>query len=222
MKKLLVAFLATLAVCSFGQDLKETHGKTNAQILAMGYDKWYAFYTKLEGESTAGMSQASWKYSEALAWRNDGLIKKLPIEGRIRMSSLRIHLVRFEEKVLQAGMGLTGGGTIWHVIGAGARVSLEETLYGVLGGKVKAAPAMIVSKVTKAMDALVKDVANSKPGEFYPEFKKAETLKLCQEAKAILKGIVGLAAKLDRKGSDRVLQFCLDRIGDAQEQKPGR
>jgi len=218
MKKLLVVLVAALAVCSFGQDLKDTHGKTNAQILAMGFDKWYSYYTKADGgESTASMSMASYTYSTALAWRNDRLIGKLPKAGQAKMKALRAQLVTFNEKMLQAGESLTGGGTIWHIIGASAGVSLEETLYGLLGGKEKPAPAMVVSKVTKALDALDKEVANAKDSDFYEPFKKSETVKLVADARAVLKKIVASAVLFDRKGSDRILSFCHDRIGDARQ-----
>jgi len=223
MKKLAVALLLVLAALGAAQDLKDTYGKTNAQILAMGYDKWYAFYTKADGgESTASMSHAAYTYSEALAWRNDKLIAKLPKQGQTKVKSLRDLLHKFDEKILQTGMALTGGGTMWHIIGADAQVNLEEALYGVLGGKVKAAPAMVVSKATKALDGLTKAVAATKDSDYFGEFKKTDTLKLCEDAKDILKQIVAIAAGLDRKGSDHVLNFCYQQIDEATQQNPNR
>jgi len=48
----LLCILITVSMAQ-AQDIKETYGKTNSQILAMGYDKWYDYYTSKAGEMEA-------------------------------------------------------------------------------------------------------------------------------------------------------------------------
>src|SRR5687767_3790157 len=115
--KAVVFLLAVLSMAlAHGQDLKETHGKTNDQILAMGYDKWYEFFTGKAGETTQGMAQAGYKFAEALRWRNKGLEAKLSPAGRKSMAKLRLAIDEFGVSVIQVERALNGGGTMWFLV----------------------------------------------------------------------------------------------------------
>lgn len=217
MRAALLVLIALVASLCHGQDLKETHGKTNAQILAMGYDKWYGFYTRIEGESTLGMSSAAILYAGALAWRNDEIIAK---QGPVKQSQskrLRELFDKFSDDMNDVGRALTGGGTIWTTIGASAQVDVEETLYALLGGRMKAAPALFTSKVNKELDLLGKDVDAMDESLVPAGFKKSDVIAQVAHAKDLFKEIVKFAKYRSRADSDRILSFCLGRVKDARQ-----
>jgi len=222
MRTILVAFIALVAALGSAQDLKETHGKTNAQIIAMGYDKWYGFYTKLEGESTMGMSSAAVLYASALAWQNDGIIAKQAPVKQSQSKKLRELFGKFADDMANLGKTFTGGGTMWTVIGAGFQVDVEETLYALLGGHAKAAPHLVVSKVDKELESVRKELVGMGDKDFYGVYTRDEAMKSLSDAKQVYQELVKFAKYRSRADSDRILGFCLDRVNDARQQEPKR
>lgn len=129
--RLLAAFIVSCAVHTACAQ-KSTFGKTNAQILKMGRQQWFGFYTSKAGESTMGMADAERIYGEALMERND---KLLPKESRIRQSAIktiRKSARAVGDQVVMIGMAYSGGGTMWTPVLAGVLADVEEGIYGLL------------------------------------------------------------------------------------------
>lgn len=209
----LVWLAASVAVC---QDLKETYGKTNAQILSMGYDKWYAFFTGKEGEHTQGMARSGYFYADALAWRNRGLLARQPSASRSRLIKTEKALKSFGSSVIEVQRALSGGGTLWQLTRSSDAVDVQETVYALLGGKSKAAKRMMVSMAKKELDALAKDLSSSPESTWQFEFTKSAAQKDLKMATASFNELVSLAKGLSRSNSDHVLGYCLRVMSNAQ------
>ncbi len=217
MKRFLTGCILVLAVsAAMAQDLKETYGKTNAQILAMGYDKWYAFFTGKEGETTQGMARSGYFYAEALAWRNKGLMTKLSATVRGRYQKLETSLKSFGLSVIEVQRALSGGGTLWQLTHSTDAVDVQETMYALLSGKAKPSKPMVVSQVKKELDALGKEVDSAPETTWQYEFKKPAAQADWKKAVAAYGQIVALAKGLDRKKSDHTLSYCLRVMDNAQ------
>ncbi len=190
------------------QDKTATYGKSNAQILAMGRSRWYDFYTtKGGGESTASMSSAEALYGEALAWRNDKF-------GKARIGRLRRLLQDTKSDAVSVGSAITGGGTMWNVIGAGLYADAEQTLYAILS-KTGNAPKRRVSDVEKSYTRLRAAFRKSGSGTL-PEFRKDGPAALVR-LRRDLDGVIAEATRQPRKGSDALLDFCIKSMDAGRE-----
>lgn len=211
-RALTVAFACLASCYVFAQDLTQTHGKKDSEILAMGYDKWYKFYTGKEGESTAGMCLATTLYAESMARRNDNLMRKASTGSKAQLLSLRSLLNKFGETMTNCGYAHSGGGTIWNLSYANVPYNTETVLWGMLGGGVPKAKAM---KVSDARNALAKTKAMmSKKSEFDG---RDEDWKMLQDnlksADSLMNQTISIASKTPRSHSDLILSF-LQNWGD--------
>lgn len=207
--------LALLAATTLGhaQDLTETHGKTNRQILAMGYNKWYAFYTKLEGESTMGMSNALGLYAAAVADRTNHELARLGPKAAAQGKRLRKLLYEYMHAGVDLGSSFTGGGTIWHLNGASYAMDLEDAVAKLTTPTPKA-PPRVVSDVTKQFPILRKRLNGP---DIQSDYRK-EGLESLERMEATFPKIVAEAKSLTRKQSDAVLEYCRNLAIDLQKQ----
>jgi hypothetical protein len=191
-------------------DYNSTFGKTEEEILAMGEDKWNAFYSSKAGDSTAAMVGMNGIYGEALLHRNEKLAKKASPAAQTRVEKLRKLMDDFGGEAVGLGSNFTGGGTIWSPISAEIETDSETVIYAILGGESKKPKHEVVSSVSKQLDALkamiMKDKAD-KDDQAYFKFGDAKVSlnKLHEDFTQIL----AVAQLLDRTNSDRVLGFCL-------------
>lgn len=213
----LIFGLTLLISLAVAQDLKETHGKTHAQILAMGYDKWYDFYTGKEGETTQGMARAGYTFAESLKWRNFQLEAKKSAKFRAQVKTLRTQFDKLGTASISTHRALTGGGTLWQLTYSSDAVNREETIYALLGGKVKPSKPQVVSSVTKEIAALKAAVKSPEP-TWSNEFPKAETIEYVADLESAWKQILAIAKTLDRAKSDIILSYCISAIKDYGEQ----
>lgn len=176
---------------------EETLGKTHAQILAMGSERWVTLYTKRKGDSTPAIAGAFVTYGDALAMRNDRLLKG-------RKSPLRTHLRAFSDDLSVVGYSITGGGTIWTIFGAQSYRDVEEAFYRVLTHSGQA-PRRVTSDVERAVATLAPMVAKVEN----PEDRKRAQASMVR-ARADLRAILVDARQLSRRDSDTVLEFCRD------------
>ena len=209
---LFIVLACVSAIMSFAQDLTATHGKNDSEILAMGYDKWYKFYTGKEGESTAGMSLATTLYAESMGRRNDNLMRKTSAATQAQLKSLRSLLNKFGDAMTGAASAHSGGGTIWNLSYANVPYDTETVLWGMLGGKVPKSPAM---KVSDSKNAFAKTkAALSKKSEFEGRDEDWQTLQTnLKSAEGLMNQIIGIAGKTPRSHSDWILSF-LNNWGD--------
>jgi hypothetical protein len=136
MRSLVLASLLVSSACVFAQeDRGRSFGKTNAQILAMGEEKWMDFfYKKSGGMSTAETNEALDVYRDAMAWRNDGLMSKSS-SLKAKYLPLRAPLRKLVGESMQLTYVMSGGGSMYSNIAASLQVSAEELLYNLLRGK---------------------------------------------------------------------------------------
>lgn len=214
----LIFALTLLISLALAQDLKETHGKTHSQILAMGYDKWYDFYTSKEGETTQGMARAGYTFAESLKWRNLQLEAKKPAKFRAQIKTLRNQFDKLGTASISIYRALSGGGTLWQLTYSTDAMNQEETLYALLGGKVKPSKAQVISNVTKEIAALKSAIGKSPDSTWSTEFPKAEINKFLADIDSSWKQILAIAKTLDRPKSDHILSYCISAIKDYGEQ----
>ncbi|RYG44990.1 hypothetical protein EON79_13685 [bacterium] len=206
----MVAMLLALALGA--QNTQDTYGKTNEQILAMGYDAWSDFYTAKAGVSTAGMSNSAGLYADALMARNDRLMKRLKTAERTRLVRLRAAMLDFKNEATGIGTSLTGGGTMWGPIAAGMQVDTETALYRVIAGLTSKTPSRVVSDVTKILAQLKGDVAKAGLTDHWPKVAKDS---LAGTEKAFGR-IVVQAKGMPRRDSDTILEFCRKILTDVR------
>jgi hypothetical protein len=192
-------FVASLALLScLAQDKTVTHGKSNAQILAMGREGWSDFFCQAEGGgSTVALSGAESLYADALGWRNDKL-------GKAKVMPLRRLLRDVGNHAVEVGTAVTGGGTMWNIIANSLDANAEETIYTVL--TLKGSPKKrVVSDLEKAYRRLSADVGKT---DYVPELTKIGRASL-PLLRRDLDQVLGEARKRPRKASDALLDFCV-------------
>jgi len=216
--------IATLLLSQVGLDRTGPEGKmgmTDRQILALGQQGFVGKYSVKFGSSTADMVDAFEIYADAVKRLNDKVFVMSSADTRKVVGSLRVRLGRFRNELCDVGRALTGGGTMWNITYSETRADVEEALAIKSGVIKKTPPRRVVSDVMKAFDRLAKeararreDVENMKEsGGGMAEIERS--LKL---ARAEFGEIVKLAAKLPRRESDAILEFCVGAIGIATEQ----
>lgn len=197
-----------------------TLGKTDAQILAMGRDKWVAFHSSRVGESTASLADAQSTYGQVLFRRNAALEKKLPKARRDLISMMRIDLVAYCNSLIEVSASFAGGGTVWVPVYAAVSSYVEETLYGVLtnkpfssqvsAGTVRATLAAIKSQILKNRKSL-DDFKGSGYGSAF-------ALERLSGASNVFVRVSANASKLGSTNAKRILEFCQRRAKNAYEE----
>lgn len=132
MKILALTALVIAATLGGGQQFtsEDRYGKTIDEVIAMGHTKWHDWYTDESrgGGSTAGESFAEMIYADCLKFKNESWLKLV----RSPTAALLVSIDPLFEAALidavEAGKALTGGGTMWNIIGASAQVSRQETV----------------------------------------------------------------------------------------------
>ena len=204
--------LAMVIVSSFAfaQDNYNTYGKSEAEIVAMGWTKWNDFYTNKTSGSTVDMVTANEIYGAVLQHRNDRMLKGLTDEKSVAtIKELRTLLTDYAGSAVNMAENRSGGGTIWHIFYAGILPETESVLYAVMGGKSDKVKHARVSDVEKKLADLAHLNAKKGSVDVLPEFKPGDAAKSLATMKKDLKKIARIAAEFDREGSDQVLQFCI-------------
>ena len=209
MRSLIALALAFLAIGVQAQDTKDTYGKTNAQILAMGRDRWYTFYTSKAGDSTAAMSSAYGFYYDAATARNDALIAKAG-ERKATATKLRKLLTDYCNEALGLGENNTGGGTMWNPISGSCMGDEEDVVYAYLVKKGPSAKKIVVSTVTKKLDSLGALIEKTHKDPSATYFKYEDAKESLKKMRSDFADLTALAKSFARADSDRVLRFCLE------------
>ena len=192
------------------QDKTETKGKSYAEILAMGRAKWHDLYVGKDGGVTAAETGAEGLYGDAVAWRIDRL-------NDPRAPRLLKVLQNVSNDAVGVGSAITGGGTMWSIVGASLYADLQTTRYAVLTGKGNA-PKHVVSEVDRAYYRLEVHFGKSGPE---PEFEKKGRAAL-DDLRRDLDALVREARRLPRRGSDSLLDFALRAMNVAKSESTNR
>jgi hypothetical protein len=216
--------VATLLLAQVGLERTGVEGKmglSDRQILALGQQGFVNKFSEKFGSSTAAMVDAFEIYGGAVKRLNDQVFLRKSPETLKVVGSLRVRLGRFRNEMCDVGRALSGGGTMWNITYSETRADVEETLAIKSGVIKKTPPKRVVSEVTRAMDALA--AAARERRDDVESMKEsgggmAEIESSFKIARAEFAEIVKLAAKLPRKESDAMLEFCLAAIRIANGQ----
>ena len=204
--QLLLFILPSLALSQ-----SDTYGKTEAQILAMGEEKWDDFYQSKAGNSTAAMVEMNVIFGAAAEHRNVRLTKAARPSVRARVEKLRKLMEAYGADAVGLGYNVTGGGTMWAQVSADITAHTELVLFGVLGGKSPAVKHATVSDVNRQLEALAKTIEGAHTDKDNdPNFKYGDAGASISKMRAELSQIAMVAKPLSRANSDRVLRFCID------------
>jgi hypothetical protein len=105
--------LLLLGAAAYAEEI-DTFGQSDEDILAMGQDAWFDYYTSRTDESTMEMVNALEVYAAAAKRRNEALPQALNV------GELRRLLMEYEQTATGLSYNIAGGGTIWTLVGAGA------------------------------------------------------------------------------------------------------
>lgn len=157
---------------------EDLYGKTAAEIVRMGHDKWYEFYVdKSGGESTMSMSFAESYFGWALKTENDKTLYKMDMNVQDRVNFYRLNMSEFEHLGVDMGRAYTGGGTLWNPVYSSIQTRVEETVAVMMGGKTKEksyAQADVWAALKEARQDLKASEAEIRDGEQYSRIKYAE------------------------------------------------
>jgi hypothetical protein len=156
------------------------------------------------------MSDAEIRFSQALKRLNDERLKKSPPAQVKAVASVRVKLKNYCSDLVDVGYALTGGGTLWVNVSAGALVDIEEAVGRVTGLIKNDLPLTYVSKTKKELDKLERSVrARVKEPEFKSYYGDgASVLATIIRAKATYGEIVKIASKRPVGESNAYLNCC--------------
>ncbi|MGV3619159.1 MAG: hypothetical protein ACO1SV_27855 [Fimbriimonas sp.] len=204
--------VASMAASAVAQDRQATFGKSNAQILSMGYDAWYKFYIAKEGGSGVGMSSGPALYGDALAARNDRLLKAETPVRRRKLTALRTHLRAYANRAIEAGSGTTGGGTMWNSVSSFLYKDAEQTLYGLLVRRTPNSPARVVSDVTREISRQRRTAERQMAENDIDPAGRRRARTAFSSLERTYRSITAQADGLSRAESDLILNYCLGAV----------
>lgn len=140
-------------------DPAENYGKSAEQAVAMGYDKWYDFIIEKAGaEHTHAMSHANYSYGCALYDVNDVRLSAVEIERQKLIRFVRPKMLEFYDNSISVGMVVSGGGSMWIVIGSSNMTDVEECISELIKPKTKtktSTQAEVWAKIAEAEKRMI-------------------------------------------------------------------
>ncbi|MFM9873552.1 MAG: hypothetical protein ACKVQS_08835 [Fimbriimonadaceae bacterium] len=137
----------------------ENYGKTAEQAVAMGHEKWYDFIIKKAGaEHTLSMSHANYSFGCALHDVNDGRLKSVAGDRQGLIRVVRPKMLEFSNSAISVGMVVSGGGTMWTLIGSGNLTDVEECVTDLIKPKAKmktATQSQVWAKIAEAEKRMI-------------------------------------------------------------------
>lgn len=147
--KAVAAALVLLAALSSAQTPTKLYGKSRAQAVAMGEQKWMDLVSDHpDGNSTHGMAQAMDFFAAGAADRNDKLIAKLPAARKKALRTARAAIMEAGFALVTCDREVNGGGTMYTLFYPSRAAGVELMIFGFIKGKDLASADS--SAVTKA------------------------------------------------------------------------
>ncbi|HVT11499.1 MAG TPA: hypothetical protein VHE55_04470 [Fimbriimonadaceae bacterium] len=220
MRAALLLLFALFTCLAGAQDAVDTHGKSEAQILQMGMDKWIDFYTSKEGTSTASMTEAAGFYGDVAQRRNDRLIKSMRDRKRAKtILDLRKLMSDLASSSVDIAYAEAGGGTMYNMMWASVGGVTEDALYALVTGKGPKPKSRVVSDVRKELAKIGREIeamhADKDNAEF---FKYGDAKKALAKMSRDYDRLIAIAKHLSRTDSDRILGFCLEHAKNAEDE----
>lgn len=147
------------------QEKSDMLGKTRSQILTMGRDRWFQFYSSKRGESTMDMVTAEEVYAQCRSKKNDIDLAKESSSMRKKISSLRKLMQDLARACVQLGYIRTGGGTLWSIVDAGAAVDREEAIHHIINNTRISSKASVHSSNTRKSLLLARKLVDEQKEE---------------------------------------------------------
>ena len=123
---------AVVASSALAQDFndQDRYGKSVDQVIAMGRTQWHDWYTddKRAGGSTAGESFAEMIYADCLKVKNNAWLRMAKDPKSQLITELDLSFDGLLSDCVLAGRSLTGGGSMWNIIGSAAQATRQETV----------------------------------------------------------------------------------------------
>lgn len=209
---LLIIVTASFASAQTPPTKEDLAGLTQAQVLAKGRQKWMDYYTSKVGDSTAAMCQAESVFGQCMLIRNNQYIAKKDAIYRNRINKLRKHMTSFATSILEVGMIISGGGTMWHPVSAGIPASVEEVIFAIVQPSKEKTKPLVVSDAHSKYANLEVSYAKAK-ADIVSMQSEAYTyeggLTHLKAGRAALAEVIKCAASERRADSDRILAFCI-------------
>lgn len=195
-------------------DTKETHGKTPEQIVAMGFEKWYQFYTvKEQSESTMAINFANMLYGNSLYIVNTKRLKAVESKRREMISDLRETMVNFRGQCVEVGFTRSGGGTLWSIVHSSSRTEAEELVADLIAGNPKgarASQAAVWSKLNEVAQKIDRERDDLEENRQYSNRGYAEAKKFYTDAAALWAEALPKIAKFSKAVErERIMNFYL-------------
>lgn len=189
-------------------------GKTNAEILRMGRSAWtkFAAEDRMDG-STAGYVSSEGTFGEALAERNDRLMKAKPAYKR-SLVGLRTVLHDYANEFISIGSGVTGGGTMWNLTASAISPDVEEILYSALApskSKIKdATSAQIEGALSVATQVVQRKRKQIDENKEFSHMSYADCLKALAQARKLKTQALGFSKSLPARTQTAVRRYLVD------------
>jgi len=217
MRRLLPCFTLLLASLALAQESHDTYGKTDAQILEMGMEKWSDFFAAKAGGSTSTMTEAAGIYGEVAKRRNDLLLSgKVQTKPRGKILKLRKLMSGFASSSVDVAYCESGGGTMYNTMWAAVTGVVEDTLYRLVSRSGPKAKPAVVSQVTRMFARISKQIEDLHGDKDNLDvFKYADAKKALEAMRKNYGQIVVIARTMSRHDSDIILGFCLQEARNA-------
>lgn len=194
---------------------KETLGKSEAQIVAMGRDNWVAFFTDGDRDSTTNAAEAETIYGVALERRNRGRIARLPRARQGFLARTQNWLKAFETHVIELHATLSGGGDTFRSARAAIDADTEEVIGRLTGDRGPAPASHTTGEVERRLSEFETKIRKSKADRLKPEgetFSAEYGLQHLREAREAFRELAATLKSAPRAESDLVLGACIDRL----------
>ncbi len=185
-----------------------TLGKTMQEVVAMGRDGWFTYYTEHRGDSTAAMSEAEQTYGVCLTYINSQKIEKLDRDEQRWYDQLRAQLAIGEEKSVTCAFAISGGGTIWTPVMAGSTADVEEVVQDLLTPRKdmpKAKQTAFWQKLTDAFDRVDKSEELLNSEHNVTDITHAEAYQMVREVERAFSNTVPLIRNKPQAERERVM-----------------
>jgi hypothetical protein len=206
---------ALLLFCCLAQ-AEVTQGKlTDAQVVALGQEKWLARVSKqIPGGITEPATRSALRiYGEAATRENDRAFSRLSRTQAERFRKLRKALTDYSYSFAEFEMGSGFTGTLAITISSGYVPNIEDLIARLRVNRPQPGGSMVVSTVERVIDRVEGGYRRGLPSERGDEITRFITSARRQYKTQI----VPIAAQFPRKSSDDILRVTMNLTGCARE-----
>ncbi len=191
---------------------EETLRKSEAQILAMGRDRWVTLFIDGDRDTTTNAAEAESIFGHALERRNRARIARLPRPRQVFLLRLQGELEGFENHVIEMLASLSGGGDTYRSARAGVAADVGEVIGRLTGDRGEPVPGRHTGEIARRLDDLRRKLQALKSEPLKPTgepFSAEYGLNHLNDARDGFKQLAELLRTSPRAESDLALSACL-------------